>query len=114
MRALYHSLPHSCLLTLQDGDGAGYSLVEALRQSLHHGQRSVWVDCRHISALPSEALLLLSKYAARLWRRGGHLVLCHLPARVRASLVPNPTEPLAASLLDADFYGLPCPESPAC
>ncbi len=114
MRAFYQPLPHSCLLTLQEGDGSGHPLVEVLRQTLHNGQRSVWVDCRHISALPNEALLLLSRYAARLWRRGGHLILCHLPARERVSLVPNPTEPLASCLLDADLYGLPCPESPAC
>jgi hypothetical protein len=74
---------------------------------------SVWVDCRYVAALPAGALRLLRRCAACLWQRGGYLVLCHLPAAARAELAADAAQPLAASLLDAQQYGLDCPTPPA-
>jgi anti-anti-sigma regulatory factor len=113
MKAYVESLPHSCLLTLHANESKYHSLAGALRWALRSSQRSVWVDCRHITALPAEALSLLRHYATQLWQRGGHLVLCHLPEATRASLAADTSQPLAASLLDASHYGLPCPPSQA-
>jgi len=111
MRAYVEPLPHthSCLLTLCTSEAGRYSLAEALRRVLRSSHRSVWVDCRHVAALPSEALLLLRHCAGRLWHHGGHLVLCHLPDAARAVLFIDVSQPLAASLLDAQQYGLDCP-----
>ena len=114
MHTHVETLPHSCLLTLcPPADGCD-SLAKALRRVLRASPTSVWVDCRHVSALPAEALHLLRRCAASLWRRGGYLVLCHLPTATRAELAADASQPLAASLLDAQQYGLDCPApSPA-
>ena len=113
MDAHVKTLPNSCLLILRT-EGSGHSpLSEALQCVLSSSQRSVWVDCRHVAALPAEALLLLRQCAKRLWQHGGHLVLCHLPDATRAALAADATQPLAASILDAAQYGLDCPEIPA-
>ena len=112
MRAYIEHLAHSCLLTLSTSETGRYPLAEALRRVLRGGHRSVWVDCRHITALPTEALLLLRQCARRLWQHGGHLVVCHLPETTRAALTTDTSQPLAASLLDAEQYGLDCPASP--
>lgn len=110
MRAYVKTLPHSCLLTLHMAGRDYYPLAKALRHVLRSSRRSVWVDCRHVAALPTEALMLLSQCARRLWQHGGHLVLCHLPEAARAILAADTSQPLAASALDADQYGLDCPE----
>jgi hypothetical protein len=112
MRVYVESLPHSYLLTLHASKTGQYSLAEALRQVLRSEQPSVWVDCRHLKALPASALRRLRRCATRLWRHGGYLVLCHLPAAARAELATDATQPLAASLLDAEQYGL-VPPHPA-
>jgi anti-anti-sigma regulatory factor len=111
MRAYVEKLTQSSLLVLCPDTAGRYSLAEALHHVLRSSQRSVWVDCRHISTLPTEALLLLRQCAGRLWQHGGHLVLCHLPAAARTLLAIDASQPLAASLLDAEQYGLDCPES---
>ena len=114
LRAHYQLLTYGCLLTLHNGEAIGCALTEALRQALRSSHHSVWVDCRHISMLSSEAVQLLNRCAACLWRHGGHLIVHHLPAQARLGLAPSPERPLAASLLDGDLYGLPCPEDPTC
>jgi anti-anti-sigma regulatory factor len=92
-------------------EGQGYyPLAKALRHVLRSSQPSVWVDCRHVAALPAEALRLLGQCAQQLWQHGGHLVLCHLPAAAKTILAADASQPLAASALDADQYGLDCPE----
>ena len=111
MRARVDTFPQSCLLTLCPDEAGRYSLTEALRRALRSSHRSVWVDCRHVATLPSEVLRLLRHCARRLWQHGGHLVLCHLPEATRATLFTDTSEPLAASLLDAEQYGLDCPGS---
>jgi hypothetical protein len=109
MRTYIHNLSHSYLLTLcTEGTGC-YPLGRALRRVLRSESASVWVDCRHVAALPTEALRMLRPCAACLWQRGGYLVLCHLPTATRAELQADATQPLAASLLDAQQYGLDCP-----
>lgn len=112
MKAHVKTLPDSCLLILRPDGSGSYPLAEALRQVLRSSQRSVWVDCRHVATLPAEALRLLRQCAQRLWRTGGHLILCHLPEAARAALTPDTSQPLAASMLDATQYGLACPEVP--
>lgn len=111
MRAHVETLPHSCLLTLRPEKQGRYPLAEALQHVLHSSQRSVWVDCRYVVALPAEVLVLLRQCAQWLWQRGGHLILCHLPEATRAVLATDTSQPLAASVLDADAYGLDCPQS---
>ncbi|RYY21042.1 MAG: hypothetical protein EOO36_01815 [Cytophagaceae bacterium] len=113
MRAHIEPLPHSYLLTLHPSGAAQFSLAEALRRVLHSEQPRVWVDCRHLKTLPAGALQRLRRYATRLWRHGGYLVLCHLPAAARTELATDSGQPLAASLLDAEQYGL-VPPSPYC
>ena len=109
MRTYIHKLPHSCLLTLcTEGTGC-YPLARALRRVLRSQPASVWVDCRQVAALPTEAVRLLRQCAASLWHRGSYLVLCHLPTTARTELQADATLPLAASLLDAEQYGLDCP-----
>lgn len=112
MKAYVESLSQSCLLTLYTNESGCHSLAGALRWALRGSQRSVWVDCRHIQALPAEALQLLRQCAGRLWQRGGHLIVCHLPEAARTELAADASQPLAASLLDAAHYGL-CPPSSA-
>lgn len=112
MRARVETLPNSCLLTLRTEEHSHYPLAEALRRVLRSSQRSVWVDCRYVAALPAEALVLLRQCARRLWQHGGHLILCHLPEATRAALAADASQPLAASVLDATAYGLDCPQSP--
>lgn len=112
MRAHVETLPHSCLLTLRAEENSYYPLAEALHHVLCSSQRSVWVDCRYVAALPAEALLLLRQCAERLWQHGGHLILCHLPETARPALAADASQPLAASVLDAAAYGLDCPERP--
>jgi len=109
MRTYIHKLPHSCLLTLCTNGAGGYSLAQALRRVLRSQPASVWVDCQQVAALPTDALRNLRRCAARLWQRGGYLVLCHLPAATRTELTVDAMQPLAASLLDAQQYGLDCP-----
>jgi len=115
MRAYVEARPRSYLLTLHATEAGAYPLAAALRRALRSTRRSVWVDCRHVSALSAEALLLLRQCASRLWHHGGHLILCHLPEATRASLstdaslTADASQPLAASLLDADQYGLAWP-----
>jgi hypothetical protein len=109
MRAYVRALPQSYLLVLHPGETGHCSLASALHRILRGSRRSVWVDCRYLTALPAEALLLLRQYAGQLWQHGGHLVLCHLPAATRAQLATDASQPLAASLLDAQQYGLDCP-----
>lgn len=109
MHTYIQKLPDSCLLTLHPSSAGSCALAQALRQVLREQPTSVWVDCRHVAALPAEALRLLRRCAASLWRRGGYLVLCHLPTATRAELAADATQPLAASLLDAQQYGLDCP-----
>jgi hypothetical protein len=109
MRTYIHKLPHSCLLTLCTSGTGCYPLARALRRVLRSQPASVWVDCRQVAALPAEALRMLRGCAARLWQQGGYLVLCHLPAAIRPELGSDATQPLAASLLDAQQYGLDCP-----
>ena len=109
MRAYVESLPQRCLLTLHTTEAGPYPLAAALRQALHSTQSSVWVDCRYVSKLPAGALRLLRRCASRLWRRGGHLVLCHLPEAARAEITIDASQPLAASMLDAAHYGLAWP-----
>lgn len=111
MRAYVEAHPHSYLLTLLPTEAGAYPLAAALRRALRSTRRSVWVDCRHVSALSAEALLLLRRCAGRLWQHGGHLVVCHLPEAARASLAADASQPLAASLLDATQYGLAWPTS---
>ena len=110
MRASVDTLPHSCVLTLCTGDKGRYPLAEALRQALRSAQRSVWVDCRQVVALPTEALALLRRCARLLWQHGGHLILCHLPDGTQAALATDASQPLASSVLDAAQYGLDCPQ----
>lgn len=112
MRAYVEARPHSYLLTLLPTEAGAYPLAAALRRALRSTRCSVWVDCRHVSALSAEALLLLRRCAGRLWQHGGHLVVCHLPEAARASLAADASQPLAASLLDATQYGLAWPTSP--
>jgi len=112
MRAYVKTLTQSSLLVLCPAGGGRYSLAAALRRVVRSSHRSVWVDCRHISTLPTEALHLLRQYAGRLWQHGGHLVLCHLPDAARTLLATDANQPLAASLLDAEQYGLDCPGGP--
>jgi anti-anti-sigma regulatory factor len=109
MRAHVEALPQSCLLTLSLGEVDNYPLAQALRRVLRSQPASVWVDCRHVTTLPAGALRLLRRCAASLWARGGYVVLCHLPAAIRTELGADATQPLAASLLDAQQYGLDCP-----
>ena len=110
MRTHYQLLTCGSLLTLcAEDDKSGQPLANALHYALRSGQRSVWVDCRHVLSLSSDALLLLRQSAAKLWQYGGHLVLCRLPAATRASLAGSKAQPLAADLLDAELYGLDCP-----
>jgi hypothetical protein len=109
MRAYVEARPSSYLLTLHATEASAYPLAAALRRALRSTRRSVWVDCRHVSMLSAEALVLLRKCAGRLWRHGGHLILCHLPDATRASLTADASQPLAASLLDAAQYGLVWP-----
>jgi hypothetical protein len=113
MQAHVKALPQSYVLTLYPSSTGWRPLTQAMRQILRGQPTSVWVDCRYLGALPAEALRLLRRYAACLWRRGGYLVLCHLPAAARAELAADATQPLAASLLDAQQYGLDCPVPPA-
>lgn len=113
MRAYVRTLPHSCLLTLHSEEQGPYSLADALRWVLHNSRPSVWVDCRHVTTLPAETLALLRQCAQHLWQHGGHLILCHLPEAARAALATDASQPLAASVLDADQYGLDCPDSAA-
>jgi anti-anti-sigma regulatory factor len=112
MRAYIKTLTQSSLLVLYPTGAGRYSLAAALRRVLRSRRRSVWVDCRHITTLPAEALLLLRQCAGQLWEHGGHLVLCHLPAAARTLLATDASQPLAASLLDAEQYGLDCPSGP--
>jgi hypothetical protein len=110
MRAHIEARPHSYLLTLLPTEAGAYPLAAALRRALRSTRCSVWVDCRHVSALSAEALLLLRRCASRLWQHGGHLILYHLPEAARASLTTaDANQPLAASLLDATQYGLAWP-----
>ncbi|TVT40614.1 hypothetical protein FNT36_14185 [Hymenobacter setariae] len=109
MRAYVEARPHSYLLTLHATEATAYPLATALRQVLRHARGSVWVDCRHVSTLSAEALLLLRRCASLLWRHGGHLIVCHLPEATRAGLAPDASQPLAASVLDAAQYGLAWP-----
>jgi hypothetical protein len=109
MRAYVEARPHSFLLTLHATKTGAYPLAAALRRALRSTRRSVWVDCRHVSALSAEALVLLRQCASRLWHHGGHLILCHLPDATRASLIADTSQPLAASMLDAAQYGLAWP-----
>lgn len=117
MRAYVEARSSSYLLTLHATETGAYPLAAALRRALRSTRCSVWVDCRHVSMLPAEALRLLRRCASRLWRHGGHLILCHLPEAARASLsadaslAADASQPLAASLLDADQYGLAWPSS---
>lgn len=114
MRTYIHNLSYGYLLTLcTEGTGC-YPLGRALRQVLRSRSVSVWVDCRHVAALPIEALRMLRRCSASLWQRGGYLVLCHLPAAIRTELETDATQPLAASLLDAQQYGLDCPTVASC
>jgi hypothetical protein len=109
MQAQVEALPQAYVLTLYPGSVGWHSLARTMRQVLRGQPTSVWIDCRHVAALPAEALRLLRRCAACLWRRGGYLVLCHLPAATRAELAADATQPLAASMLDAQQYGLNCP-----
>ena len=109
MRAYVELLPQSCLLTLCPDEAGCYSLAAALQHALHRCQGCVWVDCRQVTALPAEALLLLRQYASQLWLHGGRLILCHLPEAARAHLSTDTNLPLAACPLDAQQYGLDCP-----
>jgi len=110
MRAYLEARPHSYLLTLLPTEAGAYPLAAALRRVLRSTRGSVWVDCRHVSALSADALLLLRRCASRLWQHGGHLILYHLPEAARASLATaDASQPLAASLLDATQYGLAWP-----
>jgi hypothetical protein len=111
MRAYVEARPHSYLLTLYATETGAYPLAVALRRILRSTKYSVWVDCRHVSALSAEALLLLRRCASRLWRHGGHLILYQAPEAARASLMADASQPLAASLLDATQYGLAWPAS---
>ena len=113
MRAYVESLPHSYLLTLHASTAGQHSLAAALRGVLRRRQPSVWVDCRYIQALPASALRRLRRCASLLWSHGGYLVLCHLPEAARAELATDAAQPLAASLLDAEQYGLVPPHSAA-
>jgi len=114
MRTYIHKLPHSCLLTLCTSGAGCYPLARALRRVLRSQPASVWVDCRQVAVLPTEALRMLRRCAARLWQRGGYLVLCHLPSDAWTELEADATQPLAASLLDAQQYGLDCPNVGHC
>jgi hypothetical protein len=67
MRAHVRALPQSCLLVLHPGETGRCSLASALHRILRGSRRSVWVDCRQLTALPAEALLLLRQGASRLW-----------------------------------------------
>lgn len=111
MRAYLEASPHSCLLTLHANAAEAYPLASALRRAVRSTCGSVWVDCRHVPALPAEALRLLRRCASRLWRTGGCLIVCHLPEATRAYLAPEAGQPLAASVLDAAQYGLAWPAS---
>ncbi|WP_382314309.1 hypothetical protein [Hymenobacter bucti] len=117
MRAYVEARSSSYLLTLHATETGAYPLAAALRRALRSARCSVWVDCRHVSMLSAEVLGLLRQCASRLWRHGGHLILCHLPEATRASLSAEAhqaaaaSEPLAASLLDATQYGLAWPSS---
>jgi hypothetical protein len=117
MRAYVEARPSSYLLTLHATEAGAYPLAAALRRAMRSTRRSVWVDCRHVSMLSAEVLLLLRKCAGRLWRHGGHLILYHLPDAARASLhaeaglAADASQPLAASMLDAAQYGLAWPSS---
>ncbi len=113
MQVHVERLPQGCLLTLHPGGTSYRPLAQALRDIVRGPVASVWVDCRHMPALPAEVLRALRRVAACLWQRGGHLVLCHLPAAARAALTPDAHQPLAASLLDAQRYGLACPRPEA-
>ena len=114
MRAYVEARPHSYLLTLLPTEVGAYPLATALRRAMRRTRCSVWVDCRHVSVLSAEALLLLRRCASRLWQHGGHLMLYHLPEATRASLsVADASQPLAASLLDATQYGLAWPAGSA-
>lgn len=111
----YHVVSNGCLLTLCPvGDDSGQPLPKALARVLRSRFPSVWVDCRHLAALPTGAMRLLRQYAAQLWQGGSCLLLCHLPPGTRTSSEEGPTagQPLAASLLDATLYGLDCPPRP--
>jgi anti-anti-sigma regulatory factor len=112
MRAYVKTLTQSSLLVLCPTSAGRYSLAQALRRVVRGSHRSVWVDCRHITTLPAEALLLLRQCAGQLWQQGGHLVLCHLPEAARTLLATDASQPLAACLLDAEQYGLDCPSGP--
>ena len=110
MRAYLEARSHSYLLTLLPTEAGAYPLAAALRRVLRSTRCSVWVDCRHVSALSADALLLLRRCARRLWQHGGHLIVYHLPETARASLAAaDASQPLAASLLDATQYGLAWP-----
>ncbi len=109
MRAYVEARPHSYLLTLHATETGAYPLAAALRRALRSTRRSVWVDCRHVSALSADALLLLRQCASRLWHHGGHVIMCHLPETARVGLLPDASQPLAASVLDAAQYGLDWP-----
>jgi hypothetical protein len=109
MRAYLEARPHSYLLTLLPTEEGAYPLATALRQVLRSTRGSVWVDCRYVSALSADALLLLRRCASRLWRTGGHVIMCHLPEAARAGLTADTSQPLAASVLDAAQYGLAWP-----
>lgn len=113
MQVHVEELPQGCLLTLHPGATSHRPLAQALRDILQGPAASVWVDCRHVRALPAGVLRVLRRVAACLWQRGGHLVLCHLPPADRALLAADAHQPLAASLLDAQHYGLTCPRPAA-
>lgn len=113
MQAHIEGLPQGCLLTLHPGATRHRPLAQVLRDIVRGPAASVWVDCRHVQALPAGVVRALRRVAAGLWQRGGHLVLCHLPAAARAGLAADAHQPLAASLLDAQHYGLTCPDPQA-
>ncbi len=109
MQVRVERLPQGCLLILHPGATSYRPLAQALRDIARGPVASVWVDCRHVSALPAKVVQALRRVAACLWQRGGHLIVCHLPATARAALTADAHQPLAASLLDAQLYGLTCP-----
>lgn len=108
-----YPIQQGALLALCAADDAGgQPLAAALRQVLHQRYHHIWVDCRYAPTLSPPLLRLLQRYAARLWKAGSYLLLCHLSDPARAALASCATLPLAAAPLDAAFYGLDCPMPP--
>lgn len=102
----YELLPESCLIVLAPllTDEVESALALQLHRAQQSGKPAVWVDFSLLHSVSAAAVQLLWACHHSLQKRGGELVLVHVPDPLKSALLsPTPGVPLCIvpTLLDA-------------